>query len=178
MLRLLLVALLLLAACTNGVAAPEVPEGWTVHDFSAGTLATPPDWTEVEPVGTEVLNLAAPDTATAPGPTLRVRVTERDQAPFDALAQLAFSSFVLQAPDAESQGTREVTVAGAEEATILEVTYNAEMDDGQLAVREQMLIAWFGEDQQLQLRVGAPEDVWAQDRELLERIVATVHLGG
>jgi hypothetical protein len=165
-----------MTGCRGGGGEVEVPDGWQTATFEGGSVSVPDDWQPGDPVGSEVVNLVGPDTEAGPGPGVRVRVTDRDAAPFDAVLQLAATSLAAQFEDLAQRGERDVDVPGAEEARVVEYSYIVATDTGELTVREQMLVAWYGEDRQLQLRVEAPEDVFDADREELETIPETVRL--
>lgn len=165
---------------TAGGGDVEVPEGWQLVTFPRGGLAVPGDWTEQPPIADDDATWFGPDAADGtPGMVVRVRVTDRDQAPFEELPSLFGASLTFQAGgDVDPVGEEPIEVAGAEEAVV--ATYRYEDADGEVAlqIEERVVIAWFAEDRQLQIRLAGTVDMLETEGELLDEIARTISLGG
>jgi hypothetical protein len=156
--------------------AATVPDGWQELTFPGGTVAVPPDFEAIDPLGEDVLTVFGPERDEGPPVALRVRVTDRDPVPFEELPSLAGATLVAQFWDVEPAGEEDRAVPGAEEAMVADFRYVATVEGDDVPLHERMLIAWFADDRQLQLRVGGPEALVDQDRGHGDGILSSVAL--
>jgi len=178
---LLVAALALtLAGCTSG--EPEVepaatPDGWQRHEFPGGTVAAPADWT-LDPVDEgDDLTLQGPAPDGGLPPIARFRVDERDGVPFDGLLQTAAAQLTLQFGDVQPGDVTDLDLDGAESAEAGTFRYQADVDGTPVDIEERIAVAWFGEDRQLQVRIGSPADQAAELDDTLQQILDSITFG-
>lgn len=173
-----LVVAVLATGCAGGDEEPggaTVPDGWQVHEFDGGSVATPADWTVGEPLHDDALRVDGPEASDGLPPVLRVKQGD-DQVPFDSLMQLFASSLTLQVSELEplDRDTREV--AGAEAAEVADFRYTSRVDGDEVQLRERVVIARAEEGGDVQVRIGTPEASFDEVEDLFDRIIDTLRL--
>ena len=153
MTRLAIVLLLsgvLLAACNSGT---EVPDGFTEAEAGPVTFAHPEDWSETSATGGAALQIEGPSGAGGVQTGVQVFVDEQGGDPAaraSALAAALRTSF----EDFEVTEQTESEVEGAEAATLLEYTFDA---DG-TTVRSYDVLAEGPDGDQIIFRVAGAEN--------------------
>jgi hypothetical protein len=160
----------------GGDVTVDVPADWQELTFTGGAFATPDDWAETDPIGEDELTVLGPDVDDGLPFAARVRTTERDEVPFEELPQLLGTTLVLQLDDVEPVGEDPIEVPGAEEALVATFRYEEPVDGDTVTVEERVLIAWFGGDRQLQLRIGGPVDLLDAEGGTIDDVLGTVVL--
>lgn len=155
-------AVLVAAGCTAGDGA-AAPQGW--QEFQAGGLvgAHPPDWS-VRPEGERgwpdaEVELIGPREGGALPPVLVVFVEEQSVGDVAIRAQLLRETLLGGLPNAQITSEENVEVPGADQARLLDLSYDEEGPDGGTVPSRQveMLLAT-GDGRAWSLFVGAPTD--------------------
>lgn len=151
--------------------------GWQEVSLPGGSFALPPDWEEQPPIADDDVTYFGPDDGEVPSLVLRARVSGRDAVPFSELPQLFAATLAFSAGDIEPLGQEELTIPGAEEAVLLTFRYDETIDGEDVPSEERVVLAWFGDDRQIQVRTGGPVELVERD-DLVDEIVATIDLEG
>ncbi len=169
--RLLMVLLaVLVTACAGGA---DTPEGFTRIDGDGFSLAVPEGWqvTAEEPGRT---GLTGPRQLEDVFETAIVKVDETFSGDFALVADAVIEPMrLVTVEDLEEVEERPIEVAGAEEATLVEITFASEAFDG--TTRQYLLFAIPDADGPLVfIQMGAPDPVF--DRATFDAIAGSLEL--
>ncbi len=169
-LALVLVMTALAAGCQQG---PAVPDGFVTVEGEGFSMAVPEGWqvTAEEPGRTAITGVADFQEVFE---SAIVRLDDAFSGDFRTATRAVLEPYRLfTVQDLQEVEEREVTIDGASEALVVEVTFASEIFDGR--TRQYLVFAIpDGEGPLLFVQMGAPEQVF--DRDTFDAMLASIQL--